>query len=134
MSHRFVCAICEEGYTYSGFSNYCSRRCYNVSEYRSWRACVIAKFGNRCKKCGFDDPRALQIEHTNGDGYIERRNGYTSGVTYFKKVLADESGRYQLLCANCNWIKKAEWEDKMHRARRWKEKIESINWTTPHPL
>jgi hypothetical protein len=25
-----------------------------------------------------------------------------------KKVLADTTGSYQLLCANCNWIKKSE--------------------------
>jgi hypothetical protein len=27
---------------------------------------------------------------------------------YLKGVLADADGRYQLLCANCNWIKRAE--------------------------
>jgi hypothetical protein len=66
---------------------------------------VIEKLGGKCKDCGFNDPRALQIDHVNNDGYIER-NLITSRVTYLNKVLKDTSGKYQLLCANCNWIKR----------------------------
>ncbi len=28
--------------------------------------------GNKCVKCGFSDPRALQIDHINGDGMDNR--------------------------------------------------------------
>ncbi|MBN2263072.1 MAG: hypothetical protein JW735_09170 [Prolixibacteraceae bacterium] len=66
---------------------------------------VIEKLGGKCKHCGFDDPRALQIDHVNNDGYTER-NLITTRVTYLNKVLKDKSGKYQLLCANCNWIKR----------------------------
>lgn len=66
---------------------------------------VIEKLGGKCKKCGFDDFRALQIDHVKDDGYIER-NLITSRVTYLNKVLNDQTGKYQLLCANCNWIKR----------------------------
>src|SRR5438094_515100 len=30
-------------------------------------------FGGKCVRCGFSDKRALQIDHVNGDGYIERK-------------------------------------------------------------
>jgi len=36
----------------------------------------------------------------------------TSGIAFLKKVLADKKGSYQLLCANCNWIKR--WENEEH--------------------
>jgi hypothetical protein len=70
---------------------------------------VIAHLGGKCKHCGFADVRALQIDHVFNDGYAERKK--TSGIRnsatckYLRHVLADEEGRYQLLCANCNWIK-----------------------------
>lgn len=69
------------------------------------RVKVIEKLGGKCKECGFNDPRAIQIDHVENDGYIER-NLITSRVTYLNKVLKDKTGKYQLLCANCNWIKR----------------------------
>jgi hypothetical protein len=46
----------------------------------------------------------LQIDHVNGNGSKERKNITLS--LFLKKVLADKEGNYQLLCANCNFIKK----------------------------
>lgn len=63
------------------------------------------KYDNRCNCCGFSDERALQIDHINGNGHKEREEfGY---VGLQKRVLANPK-EYQLLCANCNWIKRAE--------------------------
>jgi len=63
--------------------------------------------GGKCSKCGFNDYRALQIDHINGDGKKERkficRDNYYPNV--LKSFLAGEK-RYQLLCCNCNWIKR----------------------------
>jgi len=67
---------------------------------------ILEKFGSACNRCGFSDSRALQIDHVEGGGAKEIRT--TEAVTYYKRVLADTSGKYQLLCANCNWIKRAE--------------------------
>jgi hypothetical protein len=67
---------------------------------------VFTKLGNKCVRCGFSDPRALQIDHVHGGGMKELRE--ISPSAYHKKVLADTEGNYQLLCANCNWIKKSE--------------------------
>ncbi len=62
--------------------------------------------GRKCVQCGFTDWRALQVDHVNGDGRRERIQ-LNNVSKLFHAVLADP-GRYQLLCANCNWIKRYE--------------------------
>ena len=73
------------------------------------RAALLAALGNKCLHCGISDTRVLQIDHVNGGGRAERRR--CSYPMLWKKmldsVLAGEE-RYQLLCANCNWIKRVE--------------------------
>jgi hypothetical protein len=70
------------------------------------RTQVLAKFGGKCSACGFSDRRALQLDHVNSGGSRECREIGTVGV--MRRALADTTGKYQLLCANCNWIKR--WE------------------------
>lgn len=78
----------------------------------AWLA-VLNAFGAKCARCGFADPRALQIDHVHDDGYIDKWDR-TDTVKFKKTVLAEiQSGRYQLLCANCNWIKRRECEKKI---------------------
>jgi hypothetical protein len=77
--------------------------------YKESRDRVIRHFSSKCGRCGFDDPRALQIDHVNGDGYLDRKLTKSHNWELFHEiVLADKAGRFQLLCANCNWIKKSE--------------------------
>lgn len=68
---------------------------------------LIKKFGGRCKKCGIDDIRVLQVDHINGNGEIERKK--FNSKTRYKMIMADDGSKYQLLCANCNIIK--AWEN-----------------------
>ena len=82
-------------------------RCYGEN-LRQWRIKVLEKLGNKCRRCGFSDPRALQIDHVFGGGNKELSEFGRSRQAYYKKVIADVEGRYQLLCANCNWIKRYE--------------------------
>jgi hypothetical protein len=72
------------------------------------RNAIFDKFGNKCARCGFSDVRALQIDHINGGGGREKKMLKNNNWALFQKVLADTTGKYQLLCANCNWIKKVE--------------------------
>ena len=74
------------------------------------RAAIIAALGGKCERCGFTDKRALQVDHVHGGGSEERRRlgSYTFYRQALISVLAGE-GRYSLLCANCNWIKR--WEE-----------------------
>jgi len=69
------------------------------------RAAVIALLGSVCVQCGFSDVRALQIDHVFGGGRKERlEKGWWNILT---DILENGSqGRYQLLCANCNTIKR----------------------------
>lgn len=71
------------------------------------RRLVIAHLGNVCVWCGFSDSRALHIDHIDGGGHKERRT--ISEHKFQQKVLVSTPGvEYQLLCANCNTIKKVE--------------------------
>lgn len=73
---------------------------------------VLEIMGNRCARCGFSDPRALQIDHLKIVGQREREHSY-SKFTESRIRKMNEKGEpwhleYQLLCANCNWIKRFE--------------------------
>ncbi|MGD0071416.1 MAG: hypothetical protein ABSB71_08070 [Candidatus Bathyarchaeia archaeon] len=65
--------------------------------------------GNKCSNpnCavpgGMIDIRALQIDHINGGGTKEIRNIKEIGI--YKKIIDGKKG-YQILCANCNWLKR----------------------------
>jgi len=67
---------------------------------------VLKALGNKCVRCGFSDWRALQIDHVHGGGLKELRSCNTK--KYYEKVIKDIEGNYQLLCSNCNQIKKHE--------------------------
>lgn len=82
-------------------------RSAGVTSKRTIRIQVLNKFGSKCGRCGFSDTRALQIDHVNGGGKKEI-NTMKNYYAYCKKILNDTTGMYQLLCANCNWIKRAE--------------------------
>jgi len=80
---------------------------YNVK----YRQDVLGILGLRCITCGFDDIRALQIDHVKGTGASERnrRNGEIGNpYKLILKKIIDGSEDYQVLCANCNWIKRSE--------------------------
>ena len=79
---------------------------------RLLRSQLLQRFGGKCEKCGFDDPRALQIDHIHGDGAKERKAHNITGVRFYRKLLkltdSELNRNYQLLCANCQWIKRFE--------------------------
>lgn len=81
-----------------------------IKEYqRRRRTRVIKMMGGKCVRCGFADIRALQIDHINGGGSKEHKSIQQFGVQ--RKILNDPlliNTEYQLLCANCNWIKRHE--------------------------
>lgn len=74
------------------------------------RISILKLLGSKCVKCGFDDVRALQIDHTHGGGRKDRKRSGSSR-NFYQRVLKEikiGSKDYQLLCANCNWIKRLE--------------------------
>ena len=81
-----------------------------IHRYRK-RQALLAYLGGVCVRCGFDDSRALQVDHVNGDGasYIQHNNVYS----LFNEV-QKHPNMFQLLCSNCNWIKREENEEYAH--------------------
>jgi len=79
--------------------------------YQKLKSKVFVLLGGKCSNpnClvpnGCSDPRCLQIDHVHGGGNKERK-GRGNEVLYLKILLNPEG--YQLLCANCNWIKRYE--------------------------
>ena len=79
---------------------------------RQIRQAIFRALGNKCVWCGFQDHRALQIDHVNNNGAQHRRQYPVGSSIYYKDILANiDSGQYQCLCANCNYIKKVEHEE-----------------------
>ncbi len=87
------------------------------------RARVVEVLGGRCvsKKCrwqnkdgtfGCTDKRILQVDHVYDDGFLDRarrKNTLKGSMSYWTKILVEVeqgSDRYQILCANCNWMKR----------------------------
>jgi hypothetical protein len=71
---------------------------------------IFRLLGNKCVRCGFADPRVLQIDHIHGHGTQERKK-QTNNACYYRLILnkiKNGSKDYQLLCANCNWLKRLE--------------------------
>lgn len=64
--------------------------------------------GAKCSRCGFDDVRALQIDHISGGGNKERVNSRHNPLGYYRSIVQNGGKGYQVLCANCNWIKRFE--------------------------
>jgi len=85
------------------------------------KAELLALFGGKCCRCGFSDPRALQLDHIDGPGE-DRRSLYRGGSRLYAAILRGERdpSLFQLLCANCNWIKRHEQNE---HNRRWWERV-----------
>jgi hypothetical protein len=74
-----------------------------------YRQTAIEHLGGKCIKCGFDDPRALEIDHIKGDGKSWRKVGDKNAKRLMENILAAPVGEtYQLLCCNCHRIKTLE--------------------------
>lgn len=70
------------------------------------RSEIFEKLGPVCARCGFSDIRALVIDHKKGNGNLERRKG--SPFHRKPREMLLHLDDYQILCQNCNWIKRVE--------------------------
>lgn len=75
---------------------------------------VLTYYGNgklACVRCGFNDIRALSIDHINGGGAAHIRSisgGHRAGHIYAWLIKNKFPEDYQTLCMNCQWIKRNE--------------------------
>jgi hypothetical protein len=83
---------------------------YQKTYMQKIRASVVEALGGVCDRCGFSDKRALQIDHINAGGSKERKERKYKGSfhSHVLKSFLNKEKKYQLLCANCNWIKRFE--------------------------
>jgi hypothetical protein len=88
-----------------------------ISEYNKKRRLeakhiILNKYGKSCVHCGFDDIRALQIDHIEDNGAEERKSlggQKVSGANFYLYLIKQGLPEgYQTLCANCNNIK--QWD------------------------
>lgn len=71
---------------------------------------VLTHYGNgkcACVKCGFDDIRALSLDHINGNGGEHRKKtGKIGGIDFYNWLRHNNLPvGYQTLCMNCQFIK-----------------------------
>ncbi len=76
----------------------------NPSDYRTLRDKVLEKFNNKCSSCNLQDSLILQVDHVNGGGVKELQQKGAYAVLLL--ALKDTDNNYQLMCPNCNWIKR----------------------------
>jgi len=74
--------------------------------HKRMRLDLLGFLGGVCVHCGFSDARALQIDHVNGGGTKQRKE--LGRDTKYSQYIREHTTEFQLLCANCNWIKRAE--------------------------
>jgi hypothetical protein len=92
------------------------------------RQILLDLLGNHCVICGFNNPLALQIDHVNNNGAEERakyrttKNGKNQCSLKYYRVIREKlkqgSKEYQLLCANCNAIKRRTLEIEHRNLRK----------------
>lgn len=95
-------ALCDGHFV--NYNREAGRRTYQRSRDRAFEV-----LGRACVRCGFADPRALQIDHVFSDGAEHRRKAPSNHAVH-RAVMADPS-RFQILCANCNQIKKHDLDE-----------------------
>ncbi len=100
-------------------NNYYNRKGYETYKKRilEKRRALFSFLGDKCVKCSFSDWRALQIDHVNGGGNKERRRSVDQYYKIVKESIINNEEKYQLLCANCNWIKRYENNEVPNRRR-----------------
>src|SRR6266852_7200270 len=61
------------------------------------RRTVLALLGGKCRNCGIDDERVLQVDHLNGGGSQERRGRGYSAQRLLAAVREGGMEKFQLL-------------------------------------
>ena len=75
---------------------------------RKIREKIFVVYGKQCVRCGFEDIRALTLDHILNNGAIERKELGERGV-YRRAVEKHRPEEYQILCMNCQFIKQNQW-------------------------
>jgi hypothetical protein len=77
---------------------------YVAKYYQSRRKRVIDMLGGVCAHCGLLNTNILHVDHKNGGGTIARTK--SSRIVFDDILTRGLIEQYQLLCPNCNWVKR----------------------------
>ena len=106
------------------YANNWEKKAAQMKEYRAnLKAQAYAVLGGfRCAVpgCNNNDPRGLNIDHVNGDGFLDRKKTRTGGPLY-KKIIATGGAGYQVMCAYHNQIKRFEQDEALRQALKWED-------------
>lgn len=91
------------------YRNHKKKRIQEAGAYwRKTKKMALEALGGKCVRCGFTDERALQFDHVNGGGVKDKK----ATTRQYHKVIIESflngENKFQILCANCNWIKRFE--------------------------
>lgn len=95
-----------------GPSNHAKKGQYDNECQQRWRdrtrLKLIELLGPKCVRCGFTDARVLHIDYIGGGGAREMksRGGNIQLYSFYLHHPEDAKERLQVLCGNCNWIKR----------------------------
>lgn len=82
-------------------------RAHSKKSIKALKDRVFIKYGLTCARCGFYDRRALTLDHVLNNGAEERKAIGERGV-YRRSLLDEFTDEYQVLCMNCQFIKRVE--------------------------
>jgi len=88
------------------------QRSYSNKKSFELKMALLTLIGTKCGKCNFDDIRALQFDHIKGGGSVDRK--LHAGHNFYRYYLSHPEiaiRKLQVLCANCNHIKRYENEE-----------------------
>ena len=121
-SHDNICKTCKNKQSLIRSKNYAktpkgkqNQKDWINKYHRNLRIKIIQLLGGKCANPYnlnhgdfIADRRCLQIDHINGNGRKERITFPSTSAyqNYILKQIKAGSKDYQLLCANCNWIKR----------------------------
>ena len=103
------------------------------------RMVLVAALGGVCscrdsdcwhtEPCAISDSRCLQLDHVNGDGFADRKRlgGQTGVVAYYVDHLSEAREVLQVLCANCNWVKRVRNREVRGRIIHNSEIVEAVS-------
>lgn len=97
-TNRFLCDACLSAKR-NASREYCAR-------YKERTFLHYCNGEIKCQKCGFSDVRALTIDHINGDGAEHRQT--VKGSLYCWLHKRGYPLGFQVLCMNCQFIKRTE--------------------------
>lgn len=115
------CLLIKSNNYYNGHKE--GRRQYTRDNGQRVKQIVLSHYSGgepKCAKCGFKDIRALSIDHINGGGNKQRRTDGLLGANFYKWLIRqqDYPQDLQVLCMNCQFIKRMEGKESRMVTRR----------------